>query len=136
MKNPFEYGGVVTGHAFCNREAEKTDLLKAIRNDEKLFVFSERRFGKTSLVRSVIGKLPQKDTVSAYVDLWSTDDESSFVTALAKAITSSMTTSVEKLLTTAKELFSSLVPTITLNDEGKPELSFGFSRNVEIDRAM
>jgi AAA+ ATPase superfamily predicted ATPase len=136
MKNPFEYGGVVTGHAFCNREAEKTDLLKAIRNDEKLFVFSERRFGKTSLVRSVIAKLPQKDTVSAYVDLWPTDDEPSFVTALAKAITSSMTTSVEKLLTAAKELFSSLVPTITVNDEGKPELSFGFSRNVKIDRAM
>ncbi len=79
MKNPFEYGGVVTGDAFCNREAEKTDLLKAIRNDEKLFVFSERRFGKTSLVRSVIAKLPHKDTVSAYVDLWPTDDESSFV---------------------------------------------------------
>jgi uncharacterized protein len=136
MKNPFEYGGVVTGHAFCNREAEKTDLLKAIRNDEKLFVFSERRFGKTSLVRNVIAKLPHKDTVSAYVDLWPTDDESSFVTALAKAITSSMTTSVEKLLTTAKELFSSLVPTITLNDEGKPELSFGFSRNVKIDQAI
>ena len=136
MKNPCEYGGVVTGDAFCNREAEKTDLLKAIRNDEKLFVFSERRFGKTSLVRSVIAKLPHKDTVSAYVDLWPTDDESSFVTALAKAITSSMTTSVEKLLTTAKELFSSLVPTITLNDEGKPELSFGFSRNVKIDQAI
>jgi uncharacterized protein len=136
MKNPFEYGGVVSGHAFCNRDAEKTDLLKAIRNDEKLFVFSERRFGKTSLVRSVISKLPQKDTVSAYVDLWPTDDEPSFVMALAKAITSSMTTSVEKLLTTAKELFSSLVPTISLNDEGKPELSFGFSRNVKIDRAM
>src|SRR5215471_2425343 len=136
MKNPFEYGGVVTGDAFCNREAEKTDLLKAIRNDEKLFVFSERRFGKTSLVRSVITRLPHKDTVSTYVDLWPTDDESSFVTALAKAITSSMTTSVEKLLTTAKELFSSLVPTITLNDEGKPELSFGFSRNVKIDQAI
>ena len=136
MKNPFEYGGVVTGDAFCNREAEKTDLLKAIRNDEKLFVFSERRFGKTSLVRSVIAKLPHKDTVSACVDLWPTDDESSFVTALAKAITSSMTTSVEKLLTTARELFSSLVPTITLNDEGKPELSFGFSRNVKIDQAI
>jgi uncharacterized protein len=136
MRNPFEYGGVVTGDAFCNREAEKSDLLKAIRNDEKLFVFSERRFGKTSLVRSVIAKLPHKDTVSAYVDLWPTDDESSFVTALAKAITSSMTTSVEKLLTTAKELFSSLVPTITLNDEGKPELSFGFSRNVKIDQAI
>jgi hypothetical protein len=41
MKNPFEYGGAGSGHAFYNREAEKTDLLKAIRNNEKLFVFSE-----------------------------------------------------------------------------------------------
>jgi len=26
MKNPFEYGGVVTGNAFCNREKEVGDL--------------------------------------------------------------------------------------------------------------
>jgi uncharacterized protein len=136
MKNPFEYGGVVSGHAFCDREAEKTDLLKAIRNNDKLFVFSERRFGKTSLVRSVIDKLPSKRSVSAYVDLWPTDDEPSFVTALAKAITSSMSTSVEKLLSTGKKLFGSLVPTMTVNDEGKPELSFGFSKNVKVDRAL
>jgi hypothetical protein len=136
MKNPFEYGGVVSGHAFCNRDADKNDLLRGIRNNEKLFVFSERRFGKTSLVLSVIAKLPQKHTVSAYVDLWPTDDEPSFVAALAKAVTSSMSTSAEKMLTTAKALFSSLVPTMTLNDDGKPELSFGFSKNVKIDRAI
>jgi hypothetical protein len=56
----------------------------------------------------------------------------SFVAALAKAVTSSMSTSAEKMLTTAKALFSSLVPTMTLNDDGKPELSFGFSKNVKI----
>ena len=51
MKNPFEYGGVVSGSAFCNRQKEVTDLLQAIENNEKLFVFSERRYGKTSLDR-------------------------------------------------------------------------------------
>ena len=86
MKNPFEYGGVVSGHAFCDRGAEKTDLLKAIRNNDKLFVFSERRFGKTSLVRSVIDKLASKRSVAAYIDLWPTDDEPSFVTALQKQL--------------------------------------------------
>ena len=136
MKNPFEYGGVVSGHAFCNREAEKRDLITAIQNNAKLFVFSERRFGKTSLVQSVIAKLSQKGTVSAYVDLWPTDDERSFVSALAKAVTSSMSTSAEKLLTIGKALFSSLVPTMTINDEGKPDLSFGFSKNVKVDRAL
>ncbi len=33
MKNPFEYGGVVSGDAFCNREKEVTDLLRAIENN-------------------------------------------------------------------------------------------------------
>lgn len=35
MKNPFEYGGVVSGNAFCNREKEVADLLQAIENNEK-----------------------------------------------------------------------------------------------------
>jgi hypothetical protein len=55
MKNPFEYGGVVSGNAFCNREKEVADLLRAMENNEKLFVFSERRYGKTSLVRTALG---------------------------------------------------------------------------------
>lgn len=136
MQNPFQYGGIVSGDAFCNRTLEKADLLKAIRNREKLFVFSERRFGKTSLVRSVISKLPERSATAAYVDLWPTDDEASFVTALAKAITSSMSTSAEKLLRTAKALFSSLAPTLTINEEGKPEVSFGLSRNVRVESAL
>ncbi len=136
MKNPFEYGGIVTGEAFCNRAAERSDLLDAIRNHEKMFVFSERRFGKTSLVRSVLDKLPKKQTFSAFVDLWPTDDEASFVTALAKAITASMSTSADKLLAASKNLFATLVPALTLNEEGKPEVSFGLHREAKMDRAL
>ena len=51
MKNPFQYGDAVGGDAFCNRRKEVGDLLRAMENGEKLFVYSERRFGKTSLVR-------------------------------------------------------------------------------------
>ena len=50
MKNPFEYGGVVSGDAFCNREKELTEILSSMENSETLFVYSERRLGKTSLI--------------------------------------------------------------------------------------
>src|SRR6266566_2684023 len=56
MRNPFEYGGVVSGEAFCNRQKELADLRRAMENAEKLFVFSERRYGKTSLVRAATAK--------------------------------------------------------------------------------
>jgi hypothetical protein len=54
MKNPFQYGGIVEGAAFCNRKRELADLTAAAESSEKLFVYSERRLGKTSLVRPAL----------------------------------------------------------------------------------
>jgi len=34
MKNPFQYGGVVSGDAFCNRKKEVEDLLRAIEDGD------------------------------------------------------------------------------------------------------
>ncbi|TMP97725.1 MAG: hypothetical protein E6L07_01970 [Verrucomicrobia bacterium] len=62
MRNPFEYGGVVSGEAFCNRQKELADLRRAMENAEKLFVFSERRYGKTSLVHGALGKILSRPT--------------------------------------------------------------------------
>jgi AAA+ ATPase superfamily predicted ATPase len=136
MKNPFEYGGVVSGEAFCNRENETKDLVRAMENGEKLFVFSERRYGKTSLVRSALDKLPKKGHVCAYVDLWPTDSETTFATAVAKAITQSMSSSVGKLLETAKKFFGSLSPSVTMDEEGKPALTFGLGKHARLGPAL
>lgn len=127
MKNPFEYGGIVSGEGFCNRVRETADLRRAVENAEKLFVFSERRFGKTSLVKRVLGSLPRDRFVPVYVDLWPTDDEAGFAAALAKALTEAVASSTNKLLATAKRLFGRLQPVLTTNDEGKPELTFRVS---------
>ena len=64
---------------------------------------------------------------SAYVDLWPTDGELSFVTATAKAMAASFSTTADKLLETAKRFFGRLAPSVTLDHEGKPKLSFGIS---------
>jgi hypothetical protein len=136
VRNPFEYGGVVSGEAFCNRRTELNDMVRAMENAEKLFVLSERRYGKTSLVRAALRKLPRKRFISAYVDLWPTDSETTFVTALAKALSESMSSSTEKLLETAKKFFGSLSPSLTVDDEGKPTLSFGVSKHTRIEPVL
>lgn len=131
MTNPFEYGGVVGEEAFCNRKQEVADLLRAMQNSEKLFLYSERRFGKTSLVRLALQKLPEQEFLGAYVDLWPTDGEASFAAALAKAVTESLSTSAEKLLDTAKRFFGRLVPSLTADEEGKPVLKFDLQASAE-----
>ncbi len=131
MRNPFRYGGIVLGEAFCNREQEQADLLRAIENGEKLFVYSERRLGKTSLVQAVLDQLPDAYS-AAYVDLWPTDGEASFATALAKAIAESMSKSSSRLLQLARELFGSMTPSLTVDDAGNPTLTFGLQRDNDL----
>ena len=68
MKNPFQYGSVVRGDDFCNRQKEIKELIRAMENSERLFVYSERRFGKTSMIHRALEKLPKQKFIHAYVD--------------------------------------------------------------------
>ena len=128
MRNPFQYGGVVSGDSFCNRTQETAQLKRSVENAEKLFVYSERRLGKTSLIRKVLRELPEEDYLTVYIDLWPTDGETSFVLACAKAFSEAMATNADKLLHTAKTFFSRLVPSVSASDDGKPVISFGFDQ--------
>lgn len=105
MSNPFKYGGVVGKGSFCNRKKELSDLSRAMENGDRLFLYSERRLGKTSLVKLALSNLPQKEYLWAYVDLWPTDGEATFATAIAKAITESLAGTADKMLAVAKGFF-------------------------------
>ena len=66
MKNPFVFGGVVSGEAFCDREQELAELVRAAQDGQNVVVHSPRRFGKTSLVRRVLDEVaPQGDRCAA-----------------------------------------------------------------------
>lgn len=125
MINPFQYGGVVGPEAFCNRDQELNDLRRAAENAERVFVYAERRLGKTSLIKRVLGDLPKAKYLTVYVDLWPTDGPASFLTTVAKAFTEATSTRTEKLLETAKSLFAHLTPSLTLDEAGNPSLQFG-----------
>jgi uncharacterized protein len=131
MLNPFRYGGVVSEEAFCNRSSELRDLVQAMRQGERLFVYSERRMGKTSLVQLAIKQLPSGYS-PVYVDLWPTDGEESFITATARALTEAFETSAERMLQHASVFFRRLVPVVTVDDEGHPQIRFE-SRNLKND---
>ena len=125
MVNPFRYGGVVSQEAFCNRQQELADLRHVARNAGKVFVYAERRMGKTSLIKQVLGSLPARDYLPIYIDLWPTDGAVSFAITVANAIAEAATTRMEKVLEMAKSLYAHLVPSLTLDEAGNPILSLG-----------
>ena len=121
---------MVGAPSFCNRKRELSDLVSAMESSQKLFLYSERRVGKTSLINYAMAKLPKKGYASAYVDLWPTDGEASFITATAKAITESLSSNASQLLDTAKKLFGRLVPSATVDDEGRPRITFSLGMGL------
>jgi hypothetical protein len=129
MANPFQYGGVVQRDAFCNRKLELERLKQAMVNGERLFVYSERRLGKTSLVQQALARLPAADCLGAYVDLWPTDDAASFATATARALTAMIPGGMTRMLESARRFFARFTPTITTDAEGKPQIRFEVSRS-------
>jgi len=86
MRNPFQHGNIVGEDSFCNRKKEIAELKRVIENSGRAFVYSEPRFGKTSLVKLVLAALAQNRHITVYVDLWPTDGEQSFVTVLGSGV--------------------------------------------------
>ena len=107
MENPFNFTGVVTGRAFCNREKELADLLRLLRGGQNVLLYSHRRYGKTSLVHRVLSELTagKPKTAGIVVDLYGTVSESEFVKAVLRGF-SRVEPTADRLLKTAKRLFS------------------------------
>lgn len=123
--NPFSYGGVVGNGEFCNRDQELVDLNSVMRSAGRCFVYAERRMGKTSLIQKALSRLPKKEFLPVYVDLWPSDGAASFATSMARAITTAAETKTSRLLELGKSLFGRLRPSVSLDETGKPTVEFG-----------
>ncbi|PZM78355.1 MAG: hypothetical protein DKT66_24315 [Candidatus Melainabacteria bacterium] len=129
MKNPFRYGGIVRADAFCNRKNELDLVRRSMENSDNLFMYSERRLGKSSLVLQALSELPKSDYKYAYVDLWPTNSEADFIGVFARTITEAFSSTPQKMFEFSKQFFGSLRPVMSLDDTGKPQIGFGVAKD-------
>ena len=129
--NPFQYGGPVGADAFCNRVQELKDLRRAVQNGERLFIYGERRLGKTSLVERVIENLSRRSFLPIYVDLWPTDGADAFVKTVGKAIAEAAASKADKVLELTKSIFRNLTPSVSFDESGHPVVSLGARPGTE-----
>jgi hypothetical protein len=117
MENPFKYGGVVRGDYFADREAEVGELKREMENQNRIFLVSPRRFGKTCLLLNLVEKFKHETMACVYLDLNALPDVKSFAGAMASATTKALETNRDKLL----KLFSGfqkLRPKVTMDLDG------------------
>jgi hypothetical protein len=130
IKNPFVYGGEVVGDSFWNRTHEIQEILKDIQNGQNVILFSVRRYGKTSLIKTILEKARKKGVLTVYVDLYPALTKEKFVEIYAKAISSSLGKPTQKILEIVKKLFPRLIPKIVIRSEGETEFEFDYAPNT------
>lgn len=59
-KNPFKFGSIVDSPFFINRIEELRQINTILSGNNHIIIISPRRFGKTSLIRKVVGGLDRK----------------------------------------------------------------------------
>ena len=126
MKNPFVYGEEVTGDAFWNRTKEIQELSRDIHNGQNVIIFSARRYGKTSLIKTVLEKVRKEGVLTVYVDLYPAITKEKFVEIYAKAVSRSLGKPTQRILDTVKRLFPKLIPKIVIRGEGEAEFEFDY----------
>ena len=131
-RNPFYYGGRVSGEAFWDRESEIRELLEDIRSRQHVIILSQRRLGKTSLVCKAIEEAGKEGLVPVYVDLYPVSTLGEFIEEYARAIARALGR-YEKAVKLMRELFSRLHLTMGVDPAGSPEWSVGFDRSRETE---
>ncbi len=71
LRNPFVYQGYASPDYFCDRIVETEELISNLQNGRNTVLISQRRIGKTGLIKNVFHHLShtEKDAVCIYVDI-------------------------------------------------------------------
>ncbi len=123
MQNPFKFGSVVSGDDFADRRRELAELARELTNGQHLFLLSPRRYGKTSLILTLLERLRSRRTLVAYVDVFRTTTAVQLLELMAQTVLRSAESRPERLLRLATNLLGRLRPQVGTDSTGRPTLS-------------
>lgn len=126
--NPFRIGVPVTGGELADRETELGTILKEVLAGSRLFLISPRRYGKTSLLLESRARLQARKIPVAYIDLYQATSLAHFLDLFARAVLEAAEGTAERAFRLAGEFLKALRPTMTVNAQGQPEWTIGFSQ--------
>ena len=124
MKNPFRYGEVVELIHFCNRKEELIEIDRAIKNRYSFWLYSPRRFGKTSLILKAFKEISDIKTI--YFDMYNIQSLDDFAKKYSQLLALDLFDWKEDLKALSKKFsqyFSALLPKIILDSSGNSSFS-------------
>jgi uncharacterized protein len=84
--NPFVYGEIVPRSAFADREAELHRLVADLKDGQKVFLISPRRYGKSSLIGQVLAVLARQGLATLEITISSFSSYVAFLEGYTRAL--------------------------------------------------
>jgi len=128
MANPFRFGQVVSGDLFCNRKSEIEQITRDLTGGQSIVLYSQRRYGKTSLLQAVSKELRTMKILHGNADFFACNSSEKVVNAVARATAKAILDdlkSIEKFVKKAAQIFTRTRFSIRYEPNGTG--SFGIS---------
>lgn len=122
MSNPFIFGEAVGDEAFCGRREEQASLMRDLGDSQKLFLISPRRYGKTSLLRRVLGRLRRKGLMAVYVDLYRASSLQGLIELYCSAVAKESESVLDRALRFMRDVLPRIRPKVTIEADGTPSI--------------
>lgn len=124
MYNPFKFGRVVDGDHFCNRRFEVEELRNHIKSMNSVWLFSPRRYGKTSLLMHTFKNLSGVKTV--YFDMYNVmnteDFKEKYLNTLSRELVN-WKSGYKGAMKILSQTLKGLRPVFTVDHMGTPTVS-------------
>ena len=135
-KNPFRYGGVVSGDYFYDREDELLRIKQTLAGGNNLTLYAPRRYGKSSLVKKVLNDFSKEGFITVYLDLMSVYSPETFIRNYAGVIAESHGVSLEKTVKKIAKFISGIVPSISFDSSGMPTFSISWLEGNDREQTL
>lgn len=124
MRSPFITQRVISyGEPFCDREEEIGKILESASRGEAVCLLSPRRYGKSSLMNQVLGKLRRQNWVTLQLDLMNIFSLDAFVERLEAEYASALSYT-ERVWTRAREAATGMRPRMEVDPlSGRPSVT-------------
>lgn len=106
----FQVGKPVSGDNFTGREKETRELISLLSNGQSAVLIAPRRYGKTSVMLSVLDQLKDKGIYTTYIDIFSIADVKRLSEQLSKAILANE--KLDQLITSIKRNLGDIFKTV------------------------
>ena len=129
LKNPFLTSGYAGPEYFCDRVQETEKLIRRLDSETNMTLISPRRYGKTGLIRHVLGKLEARgDVTVVYLDILATRNLDEFAKLFANAVFTAVETKMEKIVDAALHFIRGIRPSVSFDETtGRPKFSYDIS---------